>query len=63
MLDEQEVDLIVVGLPLNMDGSEGSQACVARSDAAELLDGRGERIVFWDERLTTFEADRRVGGE
>ena len=62
MLDEQEVELIVVGLPLNMDGSEGSQARVARSDAAELLDGRGERIVFWDERLTTFEADRRVGG-
>ena len=62
MLDEQEVELIVVGLPLNMDGTEGSQARIARADAAELLDGRGERIVFWDERLTTFEADRRTAG-
>ncbi len=60
MLDEQEVELIVVGLPLNMDGSEGPQARIARADAAEFLDGRGERIIFWDERLTTFEADERA---
>ena len=62
LLDEQDVELIVVGLPLNMDGTEGPQARTARADAAAFLDGRRERIVFWDERLTTFEADRRLGG-
>ena len=62
MLDEQQVGLIVVGLPLNMDGTEGAQARAVREDAAELLGGREERIIFWDERLTTFEADRRLGG-
>lgn len=62
LLDEQDVELIVVGLPLNMDGTEGSQAKLTRADAATFLDGRRERIIFWDERLTTFEADRRQGG-
>ncbi|MDP6350387.1 MAG: RuvX/YqgF family protein, partial [Chloroflexota bacterium] len=52
----------VVGLPLNMDGSEGGQAETARADAQAFLEGRRERIIFWDERLTTFEADRRRGG-
>ncbi len=62
MLDEQQAEEIVVGLPLNMDGTEGPQARTTRADAAELLDGRGERIIFWDERLTTFEAERRAAG-
>ncbi len=62
LLDEQEAGLIVVGLPLNMDGTEGGQARTARADAQAFLEGRRERIIFWDERLTTFEADRRQGG-
>ena len=62
LLDGQEAGTIVVGLPLNMDGSEGGQAKTARADAAAFLEGRRERIIFCDERLTTFEADRRQGG-
>lgn len=60
IIDDHEVELIVVGLPLNMDGTEGEQVCAVRSDALSLLGGRKEQIIFWDERLTTFEAERRA---
>ena len=60
IIDAQEVELIVIGLPLNMDGTEGEQVCKVRSDALDLLSGRKEQIIFWDERLTTFEAGRRA---
>ena len=49
--------VLVVGLPLNMDGSEGFQARRTREWAAQMFQGRSERIVFRDERLTTFSAE------
>ena len=60
IIDDHEVELIVIGLPLNMDGTEGEQVYTVRSDALALLNGRKEQIIFWDERLTTFEAGRRA---
>jgi len=48
---------IVVGLPLNMDGSEGPQAAKVRRFAARLGEHTGFPIDFWDERLTTVEAE------
>lgn len=50
---------IVVGLPLNMDGSEGPQAFAARS-FGEQLAGIGLQVVYVDERLTSFEARQRM---
>jgi putative Holliday junction resolvase len=50
------VDALVIGLPLNMDGTEGAQAAWVRdygTAAAEALD---LPLQFWDERLTTEEA-------
>ena len=49
---------IVVGLPLNMDGSEGIKARAARTFAALL--GRKTKlpVILWDERLTTVQAQR-----
>ena len=49
---------IVVGLPLNMDGSEGMKARAARTFAALL--GRKTKlpVILWDERLTTVQAQR-----
>jgi putative holliday junction resolvase len=49
---------VVVGLPLNMDGSEGMKARAARSFAALL--GRKARVpvILWDERLSTVQAQR-----
>ena len=47
---------IVVGLPRNMDGSEGPRAQLCREFAAELEMATGLKITMWDERRTTVEA-------
>jgi putative Holliday junction resolvase len=47
---------VVVGLPLNMDGSEGAQAAKARRFAARLTTHTGLPTELFDERLTTVEA-------
>ena len=52
--------LIVVGLPLNMDGSEGSQAAAAR-EFGERVRAIGLSVVYEDERLTSWEAGQRLG--
>jgi putative Holliday junction resolvase len=48
---------LVVGLPLNMDGTEGPQAAKVRRFAARLAEHAGYQIELWDERLTTVEAE------
>lgn len=53
---EQEVGTIVVGLPRNMDGTEGPRAELCREFAAVLAEATGLEIVMWDERRTTVEA-------
>ena len=56
MAKENEVGTIVVGLPRNMDGSEGSRAELCRQFADQLKAATGLEIVMWDERRTTVEA-------
>ncbi len=61
LVREQAVVAVVIGLPLNMDGSEGTQAQSVRKWAERLayaLRALGEPrpLIFWDERLSTFEA-------
>ena len=53
---EQEVGTIVVGLPRNMDGSEGPRAELCREFAAILEEVTALPVVMWDERRTTVEA-------
>jgi putative Holliday junction resolvase len=50
---------VVVGLPRNMDGSEGSQAGAARAFGKQLT-AIGLDVVFVDERLTSWEAGERL---
>ena len=47
---------IVVGLPRNMDGTEGPRAEVCKEFAAKLGEATGLPITMWDERRTTVEA-------
>jgi putative Holliday junction resolvase len=54
---------IVVGLPVNMDGSEGRQAARVRAFAERLGVHVALPITFWDERLTTWEAESRLRAE
>ena len=53
---ENEVGKIVVGLPRNMDGSEGPRAELCRQFADRLREATGLETVMWDERRTTVEA-------
>jgi putative pre-16S rRNA nuclease len=52
----EHADLIVLGLPLNMDGSEGPQAAVVR-EFGEALTSLGLRVEYTDERLSSWAAD------
>lgn len=47
---------LVVGLPKNMDGSEGPRAELCRAFAAQLEEASGLPVKLWDERRTTVEA-------
>ena len=53
---EHQVTEIVVGLPRNMDGSEGPRAELCRAFAEELGQATGLPVAMWDERRTTVEA-------
>src|SRR5271169_6028233 len=61
-LTERGVSLIVIGLPLNMDGTEGPSARAARAFAEHLGSATGLPIEMFDERLTSFEAEERLRG-
>jgi len=56
MAKENDVGQIVVGLPKNMDGTEGPRAQLCRDFAQQLRDATGLEVVMWDERRTTVEA-------
>ena len=56
MAKENSVGEIVVGLPRNMDGSEGPRAELCREFARQLGEATGLKITMWDERRTTVEA-------
>ena len=53
---ENMVGQIVVGLPRNMDGSEGPRAQLCREFVAKLEEATGLKVTMWDERRTTVEA-------
>ena len=53
---EHQVTEIVVGLPRNMDGTEGLRAELCRAFADRLREETGLPVVMWDERRTTVEA-------
>ena len=55
---EQGVAAIVVGLPVNMDGSEGARAARCRKFAFMLSERTGLPVAMFDERMTTMTASR-----
>ena len=61
MTKEMEVDLVLIGLPLHLNGTEGEQARDVRSFAEKLAPAiAGVEFRFTDERLTTVEAQERL---
>ncbi|MBL4749396.1 MAG: Holliday junction resolvase RuvX [Amylibacter sp.] len=57
---ENEISGIVLGLPMNMDGSEGPRAQSTRAFARNLAGRVHVPIFFWDERLSTVAAERAL---
>ena len=58
LIGEYEVERIVLGLPLRMDGSEGERAGFTKEFREILMRRTGLDVILWDERLTTVAADR-----
>lgn len=54
----QGVERLVMGLPKNMDGTEGPRAALYREFAALLEQTAGMPVILWDERRTTVDAHR-----
>jgi len=63
LVEEHGVELVVIGLPVSLDGTEGAQAEAARAFAAEVEDRLGIPVETYDERLTTrmAAASRQAG--
>lgn len=57
---ERQAGLFVLGLPLNMDGSEGPRVQSTRAFARNLGKLTSLPIVFWDERLSTAAVERML---
>jgi putative holliday junction resolvase len=61
IVEREQVSGIVIGLPKNMDGTLGPSAAKAKAFGAQLaLVVPTINILFWDERLTTREAQRAL---
>lgn len=60
LYDERKCVGLVMGLPLNMDGSEGPRVQSARSLVQNILARRDAPIAFWDERLSSSGVERTL---
>ncbi|MGH6954349.1 MAG: Holliday junction resolvase RuvX [Alphaproteobacteria bacterium] len=60
---ERHVGALVLGLPVNMDGTEGRRCQSVRQFAANLLERIDLPLAFWDERLSTAAVERVLVSE
>lgn len=60
LADEYHAELLVVGCPVNMDGSFGERAAKCTELANSLRDEHSLQVTTWDERMTTIEAHRAL---
>jgi putative Holliday junction resolvase len=60
IITERQIAAIVIGLPLNMDGSEGPRAQATRAFVRNLLPKIAIPVAYWDERLSTVAVTRTL---
>jgi putative Holliday junction resolvase len=60
LAEEAGAEVLVVGLPLSLDGSTGPAARLVLDEVGELRSSVGLPVVTWDERLSTAEAHQRL---
>lgn len=61
LVEEEEIEHVLVGLPLDMKGGEGEAARKARVLAQEIADATSTTVELVDERLSTVQARRALG--
>jgi putative Holliday junction resolvase len=60
LVEDAGAEVVVVGLPLSLDGSLGPAARTILAEVDEMRPTVGAELVTWDERLSTVEAERRM---
>ena len=60
VIEKNQVGALVIGLPINLDGSEGPRAQSTRAFARNLAAHVAVPMVFWDERLSTAAVERQL---
>jgi putative pre-16S rRNA nuclease len=60
VIERNQVGAVVIGLPINLDGSEGPRAQSTRAFARNLAAHIAVPMVFWDERLSTAAVERHL---
>lgn len=60
IIREREIDILVVGLPYNMDGTVGHQAQQVQKYAQRVAEHQRTKLEFIDERLTSFSAEEQL---
>ncbi|MBO7700296.1 MAG: Holliday junction resolvase RuvX [Eubacteriaceae bacterium] len=59
IIEEKNVGKLIIGYPLNLDGTEGEKAASVRAQYEKIKDALdGIEVILWDERLSTKEAER-----
>ena len=61
-IEEQGVDALVIGLPLNMDGTPGQRVVITKAFAINLEIATNMQLYFQDERLTSSAAEEKLSG-
>lgn len=59
-LEKENVGAVIIGLPINMDGSQGPRAQASRSFVRNMARVSPLSFCFWDERLSTVAAERTL---
>ncbi|MFC4388410.1 Holliday junction resolvase RuvX [Gracilibacillus marinus] len=57
-IEQEDIQKVVIGLPKNMNGTEGPRVDASRAFGEFLKDQFPVEIIYWDERLTTMAAER-----
>ena len=60
IIDEEKIEVVVIGLPFNMDGSEGARVEKVRGFGKLLSNRLQIQVLFHDERLSSFEAEKLI---
>jgi putative Holliday junction resolvase len=60
VVEKEDIDAVVLGLPLNMDGSEGAQTKLVLKFGKQLQNGLKIPVLLQDERLSSFGAEEKL---